>query len=405
MNRKHVQSMNYTDWTEEQHREYLTSHERYLAYYAMHNPLTINRFIIEYAAIKQEIFINIGTYKNAYERHKMQFLSDADRYIDIILQKKLFNLQCQWRAGLVQLPFVDICADFVYWQHHIRSCPFIAPITPEELDICIGFLKEHIDHSEALFGEFSDWQNYQGYKNYRLQLQNPNAKTKYLTIHYDSAVIPDIYNYFDKAQHTVSWLDLPDKRGQKEEIYIREGYKIKYKNLKEKLKTESDWANLANEETLEEASDSQPGLYAFDPIDFIKIAEDAETQEAFKYYFHQRRLGHWKEEDDETQMYFDFLKAFDEPIRIDGHENWRTALALSARRFKQNKIAEMLPYAYDSHTFEFNGEVNEDKILANRVARFKYNENDHYYKVLKLQKETFLAARQALDGKSDFDYL
>jgi hypothetical protein len=407
MKRKHMQSMNYTDWTEEQHREHLKTYERYLAYYAQYSPLSIDRFIKEYAAIKYEFFKNIDHYKDAYDQHKMQFLSDADRYIDIILQKKLFNLQCQWRAGLVQLPLIDICADFIYWQHHIRSCPIIAPITPEDLDLCMDFLKEEIDHSEALFGEYIDWQNYQGYKNHRQFLRSQKAETKANTSHspYDSAIMPDIYTYFDKAQHTISWLDLPDKRGEKEAVYVAEGYKIKYNNLKEKLKTESDWTDLINENASEETTDKRPGLYAFDPLDFINSAEDSETKEAFTYYNHQRRLGHWKEEDDETQMYFDFLKAFDEPVRIEGHENWRTALALSARRFKQNKIAEMLPYAYETYAFEFNGEVDEEKILTERIARFKYDENDHFYKVLKMQKETFLAARQALDGKNDFDYL
>lgn len=406
MNRKQVQSMNYTDWSEQQHREYLRTNERYLAFYAQHSPLSIDRFIIEYAAIKYDIFKNMEPYKHAYEQHKMQFLSDADKYIDIILQKKLFNLQCQWRAGLVKLPFVDICADFIYWQHHIRSCPFIPPITPEELDICISFLKEEIDHSEALFGEYIDWQNYQGYKNHRQYLRHQksgNQRDDTVSL-YESAIMPDIYIYFDKAQHTISWLDLPNVRGEKEAIYVAKGYKIKYNSLKEQLKTELDWENLNTDEAAEETSDIKPGLYAFDPLNFVEIAEDSETQEAFTYYNLQRSLGHRKEEDDETQMYFDFLKAFDEPIRIEGHNNWRTALAMSARRFKQNKIAEMLPYAYDSQAFEFNGEVDEDKILAERVARFKYNENDHYYKVLKLQKDTFLAARQVLDGKNDFNY-
>ena len=407
MKRKHVQSMNYTDWTEDQHREYLRTNDRYLAYYAQHNPLSIDRFIQEYAAIKYDIFKNMNSYKNAYEQHKMQFLSDADRYIDIILQKKLFNLQCQWRSGLVQLPLVDIGADFIYWQHHIRSCPFITPITPEELDICISFLKEETDHSEALFGEYMDWQNYQGYKNHRqyLRQQKSGNQGEAPVSLYESAIMPDIYTYFDKAQHTISWLDLPNVRGEKEAVYLAEGYKIKYDTLKEQLKSESDWLNLIDESTSKEPSDVRPGLHAFDPMDFVKMTEDTDTQEAFTYYNHQRRLGHWKEQDDETHMYFDFLKAFDEPIRIEGHDNWRTALAMSARHFKQNKIAEMLPYAYDSQAFVFNGEVDEDKILAERVARFKYNENDHYYKVLKLQKETFLAARQALDGANDFDYL
>lgn len=407
MKRKSAQSIDYTNWTEEQHIEYLKTHERYLAYYDQHNALSVNRFIKEYASLKHDIFSHIDVYKNAYEKHKMQFLSDADRYIDIILQKKLFNLQCEWRAGLIQLPMVDICADFIFWQHNIRLCPFVPPITPEELDICICFLKEETDYSEALFGEYIDWQNYQGFKNHRLLHQKDKAgkAANDAISEYECAIIPEFYNYFDKAQHTIDFLNTPDKRGEKEQIYLAEGYKIKYNTLKEQLKTENDWEKLLDEKESETSADNRPGLHAFDPMDFIESTEDAETQEAFTYYNHQRRLGHWKEQDDETQMYFDFLKAFDEPIRIEGHEHWRKALEISARRFKQNKIAEMLPYAFDSYTLEFNSETNEDKIIAERVARFKYDEDNHYYKVLKLQKETFLAARQALDGKNDFDYL
>ena len=404
MKHKPVEPLDYSNWTLEQHREYLETNERYAAYFALHNAATVTRFVKEYAVLKYDIFSHLENYRADYDQHKMQFLSEADKYIDIILQKKLFNLQCQWRAGMIKLPFVDICADFVYWQHHVRSCPFIAPITPEELDLCIGFLKEKIDHSEALFSEYIDWQNHVGFKNHRILNPIPAGGVATLTpiTDYNSAIMPDIYHYFDIAQHTVPFLDLPDKRGQLEAKYLAEGYNIKYNSIRERLKTESDWVVFMDKPS---KSDSRPGLHAFDPMGFVNATEDAKTKEAFLYYNHKRPLGHKKETDDETQMYFDFLKAFDEPIQIEASADWRAALALTARRFKQNKIAEMLPYAYDSHAFEFNGETDENKILENRVAHFKYNENDHYYKVLMLQKEIFLAARKTLDGKEDFDYL
>jgi hypothetical protein len=90
--------MDYTDWTEEQHETHLRTHPDYQAYFEKFDAQSVEKFIVEYAKTKYQIFQRTDTYKEKYEAYQMRYLSQADDYIDMILQKKLFNLQCQWRA-------------------------------------------------------------------------------------------------------------------------------------------------------------------------------------------------------------------------------------------------------------------------------------------------------------------
>ena len=145
MKRTPKKRIDYSDWTEEQHAEHLRTHETYLAHYEQFNPKSVEEFITKYATMKFDMFESKEINRQNYENHQTQFLSLADAFIDMILQKKLFNLQCQWRARLIELPLVDTYRDFTFWEKHIRHCPFIPPITQDEIDLCARFLKEEID--------------------------------------------------------------------------------------------------------------------------------------------------------------------------------------------------------------------------------------------------------------------
>ncbi len=188
--------IDYTDWTVEQHIEHLRTNPDYLAYYAKFNPDSIESFIKEYAINKHRDYKNEEYYKDLYESYQTRFLHHAERYLEQILQKKLFNLQCQWRACQIELPLVDIIADFGYWSSNILICPFIPPITEAEIDLCIRFLHESIDWGNCNDCYVEDiWQDYDGFKNQIFVDDHEGEPEAEALKSWNCVELPDLYQF------------------------------------------------------------------------------------------------------------------------------------------------------------------------------------------------------------------
>ncbi len=402
--------IDYTGWTVEQHEAHLRTEPAFLDYYKQFNPKCIDEFIRKYAAGKYDRLEREKYYKSAYEAYQMRYLSSADSYIDQILQKKLFDLQCQWRAGLIELPLVDIIADFDYWSssEKIRSCPFIPPISEADIDLCIRFLNEEIDWSQDNYTE-RIWQDYDGFKNQQFVDDHAGELEAEAIADYSCAEMCDIYQFFNTFQGTTGLLNLPDLRGKIEKEYNAVGRDIYEKAYDAKSKAEGTYKEPdlieVDEQGIPVPYEYLPNLYAFDPDNFIEAVEDEHTKELNKYYNHCRKRNHDLNYDG-LEDDLAFLQETNEPVAIDAYSDWRIAVRVAVYKFRQKKAAEMLPYAYDSYLLEFDDEEDVNKSIANRVAAYKYDEEDRYntYKRLMHYKKIFLDGREALTGKRDFKY-
>ncbi len=401
--------IDYTDWTVEQHMEHLRTEPAYLAYYAKFNPDSIEAFIKEYAYRKHMDYQSEAFYKERYESYQTRFLHHAERYLEQILQKKLFNLQCQWRAGIIDLPLVDIIADFDYWSSNIRACPFIPPITEAEIDLCIRFLHEKIDWSNCNDCYVEDiFQDYDRFKNQLFVDAHEGSPEAEALLGYDCVEMPDLYTFFDTFQGTTDLINLPNIRGEKEKEYAAKGWRIGYEERVAESKANGTYKPHKSEELDEEGNPVPyvhvPDLAAYNASKFIEAVEDERTKDMHRAYDHYRKRNHdlnyeGLEEDLEV------LKEFDEPIPIEAYSDWRIAVRLAAYRFRQKKAAEMLPYVYDSYLLEFDDEEDVDKIIAQRVERVQFDNKYNIYTRLLYEKKEFLDGREALTGKRDFDYL
>ena len=418
MKRTPKKRMDYTGWTEEQHAEHLKTHPPYLEYYTKFSSTSIEYFIESYASQKLNMFEKRDDYEEAYETHQTQFLTDAERFIDAILQKKLFNLQCQWRAGLINLPLVETSEDFFHWAKEIRQCPFIPPITPDELELCMNYLKEELDFSDVEIYQQSEWQDYAKMKNQMLvdeyeenkeeddndEEEDDDLKTE-LFKPYQCQIYPDIYRFFDTFQNTANLLRLPDIRGEKEKIYKEEGYRIEKQKEEDELKAKGEW----KEPEPGEPYVHRPLLYPHSDLpDFVEAVEDDATKEVFKAYSFVQRIGTYSKEcDEEIDECIEFLRSFEEEIPIEASSDWESAILLTVRKFKQLKTLEMLPYAYETYMLEFDDDVPFEQIMAERVSRYHYDykaQKDYLYESRLRSKRYILDGREALDGVRDFNY-
>ena len=140
----------------------LKSNPRYQSFFNAYDENSVQTFIKHYAATKFYTLQNKNFYRESFEAFHTECMGWAEDMIKMILQKKLFNMQCLWRAEkLVLSPFVEISRDFEYWSRNILTCPFIEPISKEELDTCIKFLEED---DFVIVDWFDKWQDYEGLK-------------------------------------------------------------------------------------------------------------------------------------------------------------------------------------------------------------------------------------------------
>jgi hypothetical protein len=419
MKKKHRPEIDYTGWTKEQHIAHLKTEPAYQKVYEKIDSTDIEEFIEEYATLKVDLYEKKEAYAAEYEQHYTQFLVKADAYIDKILQKKLFNLQCRWRANDIQLPLIYVIDDFDYWQENIRSCPFIVPITEKEIDICISFLKEDIDWDDNEYNGVY-WQNYDGIQH----------KLKYDSYTKEERVVygmgqacneddfPRLYAFFDKHQNTADLLHLPDLRGPVEQMYMEKSDEIAGAEQIETLRKEGKLEEMMDFDSngLSKTMEYYLSVRKLKWAKFVERTEDQQTKELFKQseyvnrkdkrsiYF-ERTTVHSRKND--PMVYFKFLQEFDEipPIEAQAGDNWRIALERTARKFQQQKIAEMLPYAYETYLLEFDTFDNIPQLIADRVARYKYDIESKEYKEMIENREFILDGREALTDKRDFDYL
>jgi hypothetical protein len=158
----------------------------------------------------------------AWPRHQ------AYRRLWEIQQKKLFNLQCRWRAGQLELPGLTDGHEFEVWAQHIHRCPLLDPIAAEDLNLYLDYLRSETCQ-DLVAGVLppSNWQDYDNFRHWRrltdagaawpeLDRLRPTLPSRLVTVlgglfnyfyHY-----PAWYAYYDQARGTGPLLTLPDQR-------------------------------------------------------------------------------------------------------------------------------------------------------------------------------------------------
>jgi hypothetical protein len=351
-----------------QWRKEIEENEAMQNYFKSFNSSSVKIFIDNY--INNKIgWMRFGDfYKEKAEREASQWIELAHEHLQAILQKKLFDIQCLWRAEQVQLEGVEICFDFTIWEKEIWDCPFIEPITAED----IAMYSDYLQTAELQLHDcynLNEWQNYEEIK------ESYQEDTGY-------DYIPEWYEFHNNRTGNASLLLLPDTRGEKEKFY-----QDLYFNSKEHLDKIAE--HEANK-VVDPDFDARPNLdsYPKDNIDyFVKTFEDRTVQLKHKYYSENCRYGNG---DAETEYYDElFREVLDikEPFPIEAHHDFREAVAIAYNRYRCRKIAENMPIAFEQYLF-------------NKKMGFLMSEKDKFYRSLRSNyTERFIKAR-ILNGEA-----
>jgi hypothetical protein len=297
-------------------------------YFEKYHPDSIPNFIKQYARQRTELIKHQNMYVHVFQRreeHDLYIQQLAEKALDFILQKKLFNLQLKWRAEQIRIKEVNMAYDFRFWGAHIRSCPFLPPVEKKEIEVFKSFLLSPEQENDLTAFRFLEWQDYDS-------IMEKDEEG-------DRSNMPEWYEWYDLHCGTVGLFYLSDIRGQKEEFYFE-------------LFREDNMTKHAAATALGTSDDPRERLYAFEEevLAFARYIEsDRHFIELFKYYDYYVKEG--RKGFDKWRLYaaVDMLALADRPVYLPGHLPWHEAVLEGLNRYLNLRVVEMLDFVYDNY--------------------------------------------------------
>ncbi len=318
--------------------------------------------------------------KEWIEREDLKWINNAGKCLEEILQKKLFDLQCLWRAEKIQLPEIRVTYDFIYWEKNILNCPFLEPISENELNIYMQYMQS----SNFEFEEYSweSWQNYREIKEaYNTDGENRN--------------FPEWYDFYNGRTGASSYLLLPDIRGDKEEFYLKLWRKEHFSKAKQEQEQQDIIKAVTNDTGIisSDTTDKRPYLNSHKKgwlTWFVNTFEDKQTQEVFKRFGGERSFSEY---DDLLEEDFEILESAYCDVPIESWFDWKEAIHKAAQKFMVTKINEALPVAYQQYL------LNHSLNIFSKKAVSDYDDSDKNW-----YSDMVLRGRELNNEPRDFNF-
>ncbi|MCC6727684.1 MAG: hypothetical protein IT258_24470 [Saprospiraceae bacterium] len=356
---------------EAQLRQQLENNPKVKSWFEKYRNYSWDSFIKQYAYSKHSALLYPDLYIDDFKPANKEFNALARQALEAIQQKKLFNLQCEWRAGSIELPFVKITYDFeLIGRKLLMECPFLPPVTFDEVELFIQYL--HSSHSEDLdMYDMYYWQNYDDIKN------------EYETDEF--GITPSWYEFYDGMRGTGYLIKLPNTRGEKESEYAKIGWKDANPN---------PTPYIPNPEMDKPYPDHEA------EIDFALCFETPELAEAIISHVKKRRQ---RSNHEELDGLYDYLKSIPETISFVPHHDWRESLRLTIKSYRNAKIAEALPRIWRQYIRPFGNDP--EAYVRKRIAEadFDLSKQDDYGLRARLVEEV-LKGRELSGEPRNFDY-
>ena len=308
-------------------RKEIMENEAAQKYFEGYLPSSIESFIKDYLVKKYIAFKHKDLYARQLEKNRTRWIDEANEHLKPILQKKLFDLQCLWRAEQINLEGIEIAFDFSVVQQDIFNCSFIE-ITEEDVALYQSFLTN--GQADKYCNNFHNWQDY-------------DALT--MTDNDDVETFPEWYLFHNLRTGNSNLLLLPDTRGKKEDAYISLSHKKKWEGREDELIPPPLKPFLS--------------IYENDSITFFATTfEDAEHKKNILNYQEYHNQTSDEHNIDEIIMYMGEIEDY---IPIESHHDYREAIVLAYNKYFLGKIAEHLPLAYEQYLFNKNMNFGKER--------------------------------------------
>lgn len=333
----------------------LNENVAYLDFVKAFNSNTEGDFRKSYAEKKAAVLLDSKYYREQIEYHDSIFRTYAENRFWDIQQKKLFDLQCLWRAEKARIPEIESVWDFDYWQRNIENCRFIPEVTRDEVDMYIEYL-----NSCDVYLVNEEWQNYDEFK---LNEKDDD----------DGLEHPEWYDFHNLRTGNAVLLSLQDVRGEKEDYYRGVWRTETYGPEKREV--------------------LKPLLFVHDDEimnDFLGKVESAQFKKMYERFCDMKCTINSQEEVEDA---FYFLTDLYHEVPIESHADWRQGLIHARNKYINRKIAEEIPVVFEEYQLKLS--------LGISYPVENDTENKSFYESL---KKPVLEGRRLKGEPEDFNF-
>ena len=346
-------------------------------YFSAFNEKSVENFIRNYAR-KKSIYITQGpAIINMKENEELKFKVQAENALWTIQQKKLFNLQCQWRAEQIKLKGIEHTAQFHLLSSNIQHCPFLTPISRAELDLYIKYLRS--GNVGDLFW-IDNWQDYDGFKaDHFQQIHAVEEDRNMMATH-----IPSWFSFYDYHMGTDILMDYEDIRGEKEQ---------KYRSLARKRQAEE-----TKKHSFSRSEEELPFINSIDNDSIEDFIVKFEDKRLLKFYKAVEGFNNKLEANIVVEEAIETLRQACESIALSASEDWKEAIIESARNYELKQIAQDLPIVFQEYHFRRENGIN---YTQNEMDKRKA---ENAFQVCEIVKKQILMGRLLSGEKEDFNF-
>ena len=304
-----------------------------------------------------------------------------------IQHKKLFDLQCRWRAEQVSLPGVDCTPDFNLLDLAIENCALLDPISPGEFDLYLDFVRLTTDFDEVLDRGYDSYyeRNWQDYDGFRLYEQECDQNTPDHLCRGTAA--PAWYDFHNSRTGHGQLLGLPNLRGAAEKPYLKAYWDHRYAQ------------GEARRAAQPAPADPRPAFLTVEAHDALQAAflTQFETpllrRQKAAYEAQQAREA----ADEQVDEDFAYLKALDaaDTVPLAAAANWRAALRQAVAESQRRQLLECLPLEYDDYL------MRQQLGIAHPQAAEPHRRDPRLYQG---RREDLLDGRELLGEPRTFDF-
>lgn len=341
------------------------ANDRYKSFFDQYQEDSVKAFVDYYANRKAHLEVYGDITKTQQEHVIVSYHKDAWARLVEIQHKKLFDIECQWRAEEISgLPDIEITKDFSEVAESVLDYEGLPPITTDEIEHYQTYLR--IPQAVVYYCSFRP--HYPDYG----QLKDRYSK------HSDTEI--EYFDFHNLHTGNDTLLLLPDIREQKELEYI---------NFGKGNTDESD--NEKSESEPKQADKPYLSLYGNESIEFAERFGDKKMANFL------REWDYWMQEkpDEIFDWAFLYLKdCYRDEIPIMANQDWKEGLYLAAINHHNNQVADLLPTIHQEYLMkkELGMPVIADK---NKFQGFKVSD---------IWKEAILRGRERKGEPRDFNF-
>jgi len=354
----------------------LNNNPVYRDFFSQFNRSSVETFIRNYAQ-RKAFYLTYGSdFIKQNAQWDLRYRLIAEQALWTIQQKKLFNLQCYWRAEQITLKGIEHSSQFLLLSANIQYCPYISTVSRVEIDLYINFLKSG---KASLNSDFYNWQDYESFKAAHLSGEDEKQSGP------DSAeYLPAWYAWYDQYMATANLLDLPDIRGAKEK---------KYRSL-----TRQHTLDRMKKSVGHQHIDARPYLSTSDSTVMDSFIRRFEDKKIHRYFKAMESFQEEMNELPELDKTIEKLKNAGKEISIRSNSDWKRALMQAAGEYELNRVADILPAVYEDYLVRVENGLN---FPMNPLEKRRV---EHAFNVCEAARKQILEGRQLSGEPLNFQF-